>query len=224
MDDMGAASFDELSKLSGKHNAAYKISKSSFYRWSENNQVSVRSAKRIATAFSINWQWVHSGALPIQLDVISEDIKEPEALTPSEHTDNSSTALRLRLLKGVYKYFDWEIDLLNSTYTFQKRLIDTNAHINENITIPLDDLFNYIIEEDHNAVIESISDCIHDLDNNVYSINYRYKTAEGIQTRHSFAMAEFDDYTRAIKIIGISETASVNRPSKNANQMELLDD
>jgi len=224
MDDTGAASFEELSKFSGQTNAADKISKSSLYRWAQNDQVSIRSAKRIAKAFSLNWQWVYSGTLPMKFDTVSDTTNENQQAPTQPEQNNSGTPLRLRLIKEVYKYYDWEIDLIKNTYTFHKQLIDAAARPNETLTIPLDDLFQYIIDEDHNTVIESLSECIHDLDNNIYSINYRYKTAEGIQTRHSYAIAEFDDYTRAVKIIGISVPVPVNAASKNANQLDLLTD
>jgi len=181
----------------------------------------MRSAKRLATAFDLNWRWVFKGTPPMRTDSHQAETAPTAESDPVNETDNT-LRLRLRLHKAVYHHHEWEIDLIKDTYTFQKLLIDPNAHISEMVTIPLDDLFDHIIEEDHGLVLESISDCIHDLDNTVYSINYRYKTADGIKTRHSFAMAEFDDFTRAVKIIGVSSTSNSQKPTKNANQLELL--
>jgi len=210
---------DDMATATAGNPKHKRLAKSSLYRWENADRITEKNAKRIALAFEhehINWVWIYNGTGSVR-----ENRREQ---SPDNFKQNNTLILKQQLQKEVFKFFEWEIDVHSRQFTFQKLTVDPSASHDDFISVPLDDLLNYIHEDDHDNVLDTLSDCLHDLSGSIHILSYRILKHDGsYQFRVSYIITEFDDFTIPLRIIGISSQSNDTRSRKNANQLSLID-
>jgi len=224
MEELGVANLKQLEKITKDNPKPYRLPSSTVHDWVTDDFVNLKNARRIGKAlnnFRVNWEWILTGE---GLMILESNQEAPQPSTQKKAHDFDVIRrfkTRMLLIKNTFGYFEWEIDLATKTFTFQKRTIDKSAHLDETLSMPLDNLFDHIHEDDHDRVYASIRKIIHDLDNNIHNLTYRLITKNGLELRESQIICEFDDYTIPVCIYGISGPASTSNNIIRKKQMEL---